>query len=108
MNNILTAAMLTDLQFTRNVMEDEVEFRQTGSYPVYYEREFPHINREICVYRDDAGKWKASVSGTEGNLLYYLTESGVLEAIKILEKADDEASKLMQLLRKQETTLDKI
>ncbi|MFW2137129.1 hypothetical protein ACK2M7_12760 [Chryseobacterium sp. TY4] len=89
-------------------MEDEVEFRQTGSYPVYYEREFPHITREICVYLDGGGKWKASVCGNDGNVLYYLTELGVLKAIQIFEKAEDEASKLMQLLRKQETTLDKV
>ncbi len=108
MSVLITAERLTGLQFTRNVMEDEIEFRQTGSYPVYYEREFSNINREVCVYREGAGNWKASVSRTDGDLLYHLTESGVLAAIIVFERADYKVGKLMEFLRQKETTFDKI
>ncbi|GEM_PF-2199061 len=68
----LTAEDFINLGFTRYEAEDEVEFKQTGCYPVYYEREFPLLNRNICASRNLQGRWEISVSSNAGDIMYHV------------------------------------
>ncbi len=74
----LTAEGLISLGFTRYEAEDEVEFKQTGCYPVYYEKEFPLLNRNICASRNLQGQWEIIVSTNAGDIMYHVEDRALI------------------------------
>ena len=98
------AQSLEQMGFTRHEYNDEIEFRQTGSSPVYYEQDFKRIDRCICSSRTLNGKWKTTVSDNEGNVLYNVALQDVATVVETFIELSGEVSATNRKLEMNEFT----